>query len=355
MGPHTARNRRRQPLPARNRHRFKRRRSLVHGLRKIDRRHSKARRALVHARQKYQTLRKRRQSRNLLVNALRPLTLAAFNLLYLVRGIDHSERRLDLVACIGNEALLLAVALDHRSNHCARGTRHNRQHRQPANAADCHTRAQKRMETCKLARTVHEHIGGLFALSCGRIAVVTRKPRVQALGNQSHGNTGSTLGTHRGNAGGIDIDHLPFDKRHRKIACVKGRLRRHTFKMPGVHGHPVTCSGLTGAHILAGVGLRLICPIDAALACQDIVQACIGHYADVRVIHDIDAGNDEREHHGHGAHGNEDKLATQATAQCASRICPPCTTKGGTKPLRQVLPPRAHAHACSPSSITSSE
>ena len=289
------------------------------------------------------------------MNALRPLTLAAFNLLYLVRGIDHSERRLDLVACIGNEALLLAVALDHRSNHGARCDRYNCQHRQPANATDCHARAQKRMKARKLARTVHEHIGCLVALNRSRITVVTRKARSPALGIQPHGNTGGTLGAHRGNAGGIDIDHLPFDKRHRKVARVEGRFRRHTFKMPGVHGHPVTCSGLTGAHILAGVGLRLICPIDAALACQDIVQACIGHFADVRVIHDIDAGNDEREHHGHGAHGNEDKLATQAAAQCASRICPPCTTKGGTKPLRQVLPPRAHAHACSPSSITSSE
>ena len=291
------------------------------------------------------------------MNALRPLALAAFNLLHLVRGINHSERRLDLVACIGNEPLLFAVALDHRSNHGARGDRYNCQHRQPANAADCHTRAQKRIETCKLARTVHEHIGGLFALSCGRIAVVTRKPRGQALGIQPHGNTGGTLGAHRGNAGGIDIDHPPFDKRHRKVARVEGGLRRHAFKMSHASARSIAVRKHAGARVpaIAGIGPGLVFPIEAAPACQDIVQASIGHLADMRVVDDIDAGNDEREHHGHSAHGNEDELATQAAAQCVSSICPPRTTRGGTRRLRHALTPRAHAHACSLSSTTSSE
>ena len=182
MGPHTARDRRRQPLSARNRHRFKWRRSRVHGLRKINRRHSKAGRALVHTRQEHQTLRERRQPRDLLVNALRPLALAALDLLDLVGGVNHGQRRFDLVACIGNEALLFAITLDHRPNHRTRGDRYNCQHRQPANAADCHTRAQKRMETCKLARTVHEHIGCLVALNRSRITVVARKARSPTLG-----------------------------------------------------------------------------------------------------------------------------------------------------------------------------
>ena len=213
------------------------------------------------------------------------------------------------------------------------------------------------METCKLARTVHEHIGGLFALSCGRIAVVTRKPRGQALGIQPHGNTGGTLGAHRGNAGGIDIDHLPFDKRHRKVARVEGRLRRHAFKMSHASAHSIAIRNHAGARIpaIAGIGPGLVFPIDAALACQDIVQTRISHFADMRIIDDVDAGDDEREHHGHGAHGNEDKLATQTAAQCVNRISPPLTTRGGVKPLRHALAPRARAHAYSPSSTTSSE
>ena len=182
MGPHATRNRRRQTLATRNRHRLKRRRRLVHCLRKIDRYHGKARRTLVHASQKHQTLRERRQPCNLFVNALRPLALAALDLLHLIGGINHGQRRLDLVACIGNKALLLAVALDHRPNHRARGTRHNCQHRQPANATNRHARAQKRMKACKLARAVHKHIGGLVALNRNRIAVVTRKARGPTLG-----------------------------------------------------------------------------------------------------------------------------------------------------------------------------
>ena len=182
MGPHATRNRRRQTLATRNRHRLKRRRRLVHCLRKIDRYHGKARRTLVHASQKHQTLRERRQPRDLLVNALRPLTLAALDLLHLIGGVNYSQRRLDLVARIGNKALLLAVALDHRSNHRARGTRHNCQHRQPANATDRHARAQKRMKACKLARAVHEHIGGLIVLNVSRIAIIARKTRGPTLG-----------------------------------------------------------------------------------------------------------------------------------------------------------------------------
>ena len=90
MGPHATRNRRRQTLAARNRHRLKRRRRLVHGLRKIDRCHGKAGRTLVHTRQEHQTLRQRRQPRDLLVNALRPFALAALDFLHLVGGVDHS-------------------------------------------------------------------------------------------------------------------------------------------------------------------------------------------------------------------------------------------------------------------------
>ena len=357
MGPHTARDRRRQPLSTRNRHRFKRRRSLVHGLRKIDRCHGKARRALVHASQKHQTLRERCQPRDLLVNALRPLALAALNFLHLVSGINHGQRRLDFVACIGNKALLLAVALDHRSNHRARGTRHNCQHRQPANATDGHACAQKRMKACKLARAVHEHIGGLVALNRNRIAVVTRKARGQTLGIQSCSDAGGTLGAHRGNASRVDIGHLPAGNRHRKVARVEGRLRRHAFKMPIANGCPVTGSNLAGNRILTGIGLRLIRPINAVLACQDIVQASIGHFTDMRVVDDVDAGDNERKHDGHGTHGNQDELATQAAAQCASSIGTPRITRvhAPAELRRHALPPRARAHAYSPSSTTSSE
>ena len=194
-------------------------------------------------------------------------------------------------------------------------------------------------------------------MNCSRIAVVTRKPRGQAPGIQPHGNTGGTLGAHCGNAGGIDIDHLIFDKRHRKVARVEGRLRRHAFKMSHASARAIAIRNHAGVRVpgIAGIGLGLVFPIDAVLARQDIVQARIGHFADMRVINDIDAGNDEREHHGHSAHGDEDELAAQAAAQCVNSICPSCTARGGTKPLRHVLAPRAYAHSYSPSSTTSSE
>jgi len=285
------------------------------------------------------------------VNALRPLTFAALDLLYLIGGVNYSQRRLDLVARIGNKALLLAVALDHRSNHRARGTRHNCQHRQPANVTDRHARAQKRMKACKLARAVHEHIGDLVVLDVGRITIIAREARGPALGMQPCGNTGGALGTNRGNAGRIDIGNLSGVNRHRKVARVEGRLRRHAFEVSDANAR----LAIAGILAISGLGFRLVPPIDTVLARQNIVQASVGHLADMRIIDDVDAGDDEREHHGHGAHGNEDKLATQTAAQYVNRISPPLTTRGGVKPLRHALAPRARAHAYSPSSTTSSE
>ena len=192
-------------------------------------------------------------------------------------------------------------------------------------------------------------------MNVSRIAIIARKTRDPTLGMQLCGNTGGALGTHRGNAGRVDIGNLSGGNRHRKVARVKGSFRRHAFKTPVANSRPVTSSNLAGNRILAGIGFRLVPPIDTVLARQDIVQASVGHLADMRIIDDVDAGDDEREHHGHGAHGNQDELATQAAAQCVSRICPPRTTRGGVKPLRHAFTPRAHAHACSPSSTTSSE
>ena len=127
--------------------------------------------------------------------------------------------------------------------------------------------------------------------------------------------------------------------------------------MPGVHDHPVTGSGLTGAHILAGIGLGLIRPIDAVLARQDIVQTSVGHLADMRVVDDIDAGDDKRKHGGHGTHGNQDELTTQATSHCTGSIGAPRITRvrAHAELCRRALPPRTRAHAYSPSSTTSSE
>jgi len=165
------------------------------------------------------------------------------------------------------------------------------------------------------------------------------------------GNTGGALGAHRGNAGRIDIGHLPTGDRHRKVARVEGRLRRHTFEVPDANAR----LAIAGILAISGIVFRLVPPIDTVLDRQDIVQASVGHLADMRIIDDVDAGDDEREYHGHGAHGNEDELATQAAAQCVNRICPPRTTRGGVKPLRHAFAPRAYAHARSPSSTTSSE
>ena len=207
------------------------------------------------------------------------------------------------------------------------------------------------MKACELARAVNEHIGGLLVLNVSRIAIIARKTRDPTLGMQPCSNTGGALGTHRGNAGRIDIGNLTGVNRHRKVARVKRRLRRHTFEVPDANAR----LAIAGILAISGIVFRLVPPIDTVLARQDIVQASVGHLADMRIIDDVDAGDDEREHHGHGAHGNEDKLATQAAAQCVSSICPPRTTRGGVKPLRHALAPRAHAHACSPSSTTSSE
>ena len=165
------------------------------------------------------------------------------------------------------------------------------------------------------------------------------------------GNTGSALGTHRGNAGRIDIDNLSGVNRHRKVARVEGRLRRHAFEVPDANAR----LAIAGILAISGIVFRLVPPIDTVLARQNIVQASIGHFTDMRVVDDVDAGNNEREHHSYGAHGNEDKLSTQAAAQCVNRICPPRTTRGGVKPLHHALAPRAYAHACSLSSTTSSE
>ena len=123
------------------------------------------------------------------------------------------------------------------------------------------------------------------------------------------------------------------------------------------NGRPVTGSNLAGNRILTRTGLRLVLPINAILACQDIVQSCIGHLANMRIIDNVDASDDEREHHGHSAHGNEDELTTQATAHCTGSIGAPRITRAHTHAelRRHALAPRAYAHSYSPSSTTSSE
>ena len=127
--------------------------------------------------------------------------------------------------------------------------------------------------------------------------------------------------------------------------------------MPIANGRPVTGSNLAGNRILTGTGLRLVLPINAILACQDIVQASIGHFTDMRVVDDVDAGNNERKHDGHGTHGNQDKLATQATSHCTGSIGAPRITRvrAHAELCRHALPPCACAHACSSPSTTSSE
>ena len=54
---------------------------------------------------------------------------------------------------------------------------------------------------------------------------------------------------------------------------------------------------IAGILAISGIVFRLVPPIDTVLARQDIVQASVGHLADMRIIDDVDAGDDEREHH----------------------------------------------------------
>ena len=229
------------------------------------------------------------------------------------------------------------------------------------------------MEACKLARAIDEYVGGLVALDRGGVPVVARKTRGPAFGIQLRGNTRSTLGAHRGNAGRVDIGNLPTGNRHRKVARIEGRLRRHAFEMPNGNmlqvnaGAVVTIFAAASGRAtvtsciltVARIGLGLIRPIDAALARQDVVQARVGRFANMRVVDDVDASDDERKHRRDGTHGHQNKLAAQATTHCASGIGAPRITRVRTHAelCCHALPPRARAraHAYSPSSTTSSE
>ena len=285
------------------------------------------------------------------MDTLCPLTLTAFDLLHLVGRINHGKWRLDLVARVGNESLLFAVALDHRSNHGARGHRHDCEHCQPSNAADGNTRAQKRMEARKFARAVNEHIGRLVTLNGSSIAVVPGKSRGPALGIELGSHTRGTLGAHRSNTRRVDIRHNAIGKRHGKVARVERRLCRHTLEMLA----GIARLAHTRTFHVTGIGLRLIRPINTVLARQDIVQTSVGHLADMRVVDDVDARDNEREHRRDGTHGNQDKLAAQATAQRIGRVRLPRPARSGVGSRGHALPPRSHAHSCPLSSTTSSE
>ena len=204
------------------------------------------------------------------------------------------------MACIGNEALLLLIALRHRPDDPPGEEEQQEQHRGQPQQGQSHTGGQGGVKAGQTATAVQEDDTGPLRFLTAEIAVAPQEPLLTAPFPHLHGIFFRIRPVNGRNLACIGLEHLAVViHQHREIAGLIGGLR-------GQAGH-VLSPVLLRLHRLESV--RGLPHGKAAVVGSQHRQNGVGVGHHLMVAHQIDAPQDQKEHHRQGKHGCPDKLA----------------------------------------------
>ena len=130
---------------------------------------------LLHAGEVNEVVGKACEPLRLVANVGEPLIFSALHLCQLHIGADDGHGRFQFVAGIGDELLLLFIALGNRTDNTVGQNQQQHQHRQQAQHGQCHAGQQGRAEGGQAPSAVQENDAGVPFLLQYQIAVIVQE------------------------------------------------------------------------------------------------------------------------------------------------------------------------------------
>ena len=235
-----------------------------------------------------------------------PLVFSALHLCQIRVGADDGHGGLQLMAGIGDELLLLFIALRHwPDNMLGQDQQQNQDRRQPQQGQ---RQAGKKgaAEGRETAAAVQKNDPAAQLIITEQIAVVSPETGAVPGFHYTLSIGGGVLGIHSGDLTGVCLEHLTvFAEEHRKEAGLIRRLRGHAPLVKEVRfPSQLTGRGLLEPSLVFGKG-----PVIGGQHGQD----GIGVRDHLVIAHQVHAPQDHQQNDGQGEHTGGDQLMPQTS------------------------------------------